>query len=218
MGRAEREGRIGIFPHLPSLPVGTAWDLGHGDSTVVWFYQQLANGRVRLIDVLEGSGVGLDWYAQRIVARPYTYADHIWPHDGGHGNIRDIGGTTLEATAKSLGIKPLRILDRDPSVDIGINAVRQLLPLCEFNVEPIPFIGEDLVAAKARMQRAIDAIRQYHREWDSKLQKFKDAPLHDWTSHTADSLRYLARGKKPFNVRSQGDRPRQAQSDYSVLG
>lgn len=218
MGRAEREGRIGIFPHLPNLPVGTAWDLGHGDSTVVWFYQQLVSGRVRLIDVLEGSGVGLDWYAQRIVARPYTYADHIWPHDGGHGNIRDIGGTTLEATAKSLGIKPLRILDRDPSVDIGINAVRQLLPLCEFNVEPVPFIGEDLAAAKARMQRAIDAIRQYHREWDSKLQKFKDAPLHDWTSHTADSLRYLARGKKPFNVRSQGDRPRQAQSDYSVLG
>jgi hypothetical protein len=25
-----------------------------------------------------------------------------------------------------------------------------------------------------------------------------DNPLHDWTSNTADSLRYLARGRKPF--------------------
>ncbi len=217
MSRAEREGRIGLYPHMPNMPVGTAWDLGHGDSTVVWFYQQMPTGRVRIIDVFEGSGVGIDWYAQRIVARPYTYADHIWPHDGGHGNIRDVGGTSLDATARGLGVRPLRILDRDPSVDIGINAVRQLLPLCELNTEPTPFAGETLEQAKARMQRALDALRQYRREWDEKLQKFKDAPLHDWTSHTADALRYLARGRKPFGV-DRTQLPRAASADYQVLG
>jgi phage terminase large subunit len=198
MAKALREGRIGLFPHIPTLPVGTAWDLGHADSTVIWMYQQQQNGRVRLIDVIEGSGVGIDWYARRLGQRDYVFADHIWPHDGGHGNIRDIGGTTLDASAKKLGVRPLRILDRDPNVATGIGAVRAMLPLCEFNTDPLPFADETPEQATARMTRALNALRQYRREWDEKLRKFKDAPLHDWTSHTADALRYLARGRKPF--------------------
>jgi phage terminase large subunit len=200
MGRASAEGRIGPFPFVPGMPVGTAFDLGHGDSTVVWFFQQLPSGAVRLIDVLEGSGVGIDWYAQRIVGRPYRYADHIWPHDGGHGNIRDVEGTSLKSNAKRLGIHPVRILERDPTVDMGINAVRMLLPICEFNTQPLPLEGENQEQATARMTRALDALRQYRRVWDEKLQKFKDAPLHDWTSHTADSFRYLARGRRPMRL------------------
>lgn len=217
MSRAEREGRIGQFPYQPGMPCGTAWDIGFGDSTVIWVYQQIA-GRVRLVDVIEGSGVGIDWYVGKLLAQPYTYADHIWPHDGGHGNIRDIGGTSLDATAKGLGLRPLRVLDRDKSVDMGINAVRQMLPLCEFNTSPVPLPGETPDQAKNRMQRALDALRQYRREWDEKLQRFKDSPLHDWTSHTADAMRYLARGRKPFP--GQRERPAQtiATLNYRVLG
>lgn len=198
MANVLAEKRIGEFPYIPGLPVGTAWDLGHGDSTVVWFYQQPPDGAVRIIDVLEGSGVGVDWYAERLKRRPYRYADNIWPHDGGHGNIRDVNGSTLRSTAVSLGIKPLRVLDRDNSVEQGINAARRLLPLCAFNDQPIAFEGETNEQAAARMTRALDALRQYRREWDEKLQKFKDQPLHDWTSHTADAFRYLARGRKPM--------------------
>lgn len=202
MKNAEREGRIGVFPHLPNLPVGTAWDLGRKDSTVVFFFQQLPNGRVRIIDVLEGSGVGIDWYAQKILQKPYTYADHIWPHDGGHGNIRDIGSTSLVSNAANLlGRKP-RVLDRDPTTQMGINAVRQMLPLCEFNTEPRLFQDESMDDAQARMNRALDALRSYHRKWDEKLQRFSDEAEHDWASHTADALRYLARGRKPFRDES----------------
>jgi len=218
MSRAEREGRIGLFPYIPQQPCGTAWDLGHGDSTVVWVYQQLPSGRVRIVDVFEGSGVGIDWYIGKLLSQPYMLADHIWPHDGGHGNIRDIGGSTLEANAKSLGLRPLRVLQRDPSVDMGINAVRQMLPLCEFNTEPVPFPGETTDQARARMARALDALRQYRREWDEKLQKFKDAPLHDWTSHSADAFRYLARGRKPFPGQRVGVRQTHANAGFSLLG
>jgi hypothetical protein len=218
MSRALREGRIGQFPWLPQLPVGTAWDLGHNDSTVVWIYQQLPNGRVRLIDVLEGHGVGVDWYIRKLKQKPYVYADHIWPHDGGHGNVRDIGGTTLEANAKALGLRPLRILERDQSVQTGINAVRQMFQLVEFNTEPMPFDDETVEQAKGRMDRALNAMRMYRREWSEKLQRFGDAPLHDWTSNTADAMRYLARGRKPFlHDRPFGGRT-MSSTDYSVLG
>jgi phage terminase large subunit len=203
MSKAESEGRIGTFPWMPNLPVGIASDLGHGDQTVNWFYQQMPSGRIRIIDVLAGSGVGIDWYASRIIRRPYTVVDTIWPHDGDHGNIRDVNGTTLLKQANTLGWRPIRILQRDPSVDMGIQAVRQLMPLIEFNDTPIPMDGETLEDARARMSRALDALRQYRREWDEKRQCFKDAPLHDWTSDYADGMRYLARGQKPFTPKRQ---------------
>ena len=38
----------------------------------------------------------------------------------------------------------------------------------------------------------IEAARQYRKEWDEKNLIFKDNPLHDWTSHYADMLRYTA--------------------------
>jgi phage terminase large subunit len=217
MAKAQKEGRIGLFPWLPDEQVGTAWDLGHGDSTVIWFYQQPRGGRVRLIDVLEGSGVGIDWYAQKLRQRPYVYADNIWPHDGGHGNIRDVGGDTLKTTAEKLGIRPLRVLSNDMSVAHGISAVRTMLPLCEFNTQPLAFDDESPEQAAARMERALNALKMYRREWDEKLQKFKDSPLHDWTSHTADSLRYLARGRQPFPGPEDGwDKPLGANLKYIV--
>lgn len=212
MTAADREGRIGDFPWIPSQPVGTAWDIGYGDSTVIWFFQQLRSGRVRLIDVLEGSGVGIDWYAAKLRQREYAYADHIWPHDGGHGNVRDIGGTSLEASAKALGIRPVRVLDRDPSVQMGIQATRQLFPLLEFNAKPLPFDGETQDEATARMARACDGLRQYRRVWDEKNQRMSDNPLHDWTSNTADAMRYLARGRRPFYSPDQHTRQRPTQA------
>jgi phage terminase large subunit len=217
MAKALKEGRIGHFPWLPDEQVGTAWDLGHSDSTVVWFYQQPKGGRVRIIDVVEGSGVGIDWYIAKLKARPYIYADHIWPHDGGHGNIRDVGGDTLKKTAEKLGIRPLRVLANDMSVAHGISAVRTMLPLCEFNTKPLAFDDETTEQAEARMERALNAMRMYRREWDDKLQKFKDSPLHDWTSHTADAMRYLARGRKPFPGPESGwDEPLKLNTKYIV--
>lgn len=224
MSTAQAQGRIGTFPWIPHLPVGTAWDLGHNDTTVIWFYQQPPGGRIRLIDVVEGSNVGIDWYARRCARLPYSFVDHIWPHDGGHGDIRDVAGQTLEKTANSLGLRPVRVLDRDLSIDTGINAVRQMLGLCEFNDEPMPHVLEGGVLetpaeARVRMRRALNALRQYRRVWNEKNRRYNDTPLHDWTSNTADSLRYLARGRKPFPGGRVGVRRQTvADLDYQTLG
>jgi len=204
MSNALKEGRIGLFPWLPDEPVGTAWDLGRGDSTVVWCYQQPASGRVRIIDCISGSGVGIDWYAKKLRDRPYVYADHIWPHDGGHDNIRDIEGSSLQNTAESLGVRPIRVLDNTQSVADGIQGVRNIMPLCEFNNEPLPFTDETPEQAKQRMERGLDALKLYRRVFDEKLQRFGDAPLHDWASDFADAFRYLGRGRRPFPGKEWG--------------
>ena len=41
MAQAELQGRVGPFKALPELPVNTAWDLGVGDATAIWFWQKL---------------------------------------------------------------------------------------------------------------------------------------------------------------------------------
>ncbi|HEY8442455.1 MAG TPA: hypothetical protein VIK79_13555 [Xanthobacteraceae bacterium] len=40
--------------------------------------------------------------------------------------------------------------------------------------------------------RGIDALKLYRAEYDDKLQALRPRPVHDWTSHAADSFRYLA--------------------------
>jgi phage terminase large subunit len=52
-----------------------------------------------------------------------------------------------------------------------------LLPRCWFD------------AAKCAL--GIDAAKLYHAEYDDKLQTLRPHPVHDWTSHAADSFRYL---------------------------
>jgi hypothetical protein len=103
-------------------------------------------------------------------------------------------------------------------VDDGIQAVRQMLPVVEWNKAPDPFPGESAEDAAARMTRAMDAVRQYRREYDDRLQRFKDRPLHDWTSHYADALRYLAKGRRPFRGTVRRAGPGVAVADYSVFG
>jgi phage terminase large subunit len=39
LNEIEAAGQIAAVPYDPILPVHTAWDLGIGDSTAIWFWQ-----------------------------------------------------------------------------------------------------------------------------------------------------------------------------------
>jgi phage terminase large subunit len=102
--------QVTSVPHDPRLPVHTAWDLGVADSTVIWFFQ--VNGReTRVIDVLKGEGVGLEWYANALKARPeshgraadaWVWGGHYLPHDA---EVRELGtGKTRVEVLAGYGI------------------------------------------------------------------------------------------------------------------
>ena len=178
MTLAEKDKRICSVPWEPKIPVHTAWDLGIGDSTSIWFAQQVGK-ELRLIDYYESSGVGLDHYARELKSRPYVYGDHILPHDA---EVKELGtGKSRRETLDSLGIR-VRIIPAQ-SVEDGINAARLLIPGAWFDA--------------TKCQRGVEALRQYRRDYDEKLKNFKSRPLHDWTSHAADAFRYLALGLRP---------------------
>jgi phage terminase large subunit len=173
---AEEDKRIGKVPWEPKLPVHTAWDLGIGDPTAIWFCQQTGQ-EVRIIDYYEASGVGLEHYVKVLKDKRYVYGEHILPHDVEVADL-STGRTRLQFLA-SLGLY-CRALAQETNVDDGISAVRNLLPQCWFDAE--------------KCSDGLKALRQYRAEYDEKLKTLKQRPLHDWTSHAADAFRYLARG------------------------
>jgi phage terminase large subunit len=181
MREANAEGRIGSAPYDRSVGVVTAWDLGVGDSTAIWF-AQMVGPEVRLIDYYESSGVGLDHYVAVLNSRGYNYTDHILPHDV---RVRELGtGKSRLETLDNLGVRPITIAAQ-LNVDDGIQAVRSLLGRAWFDEE--------------KCERGIDCLRQYRRDYDENNKSFKARPLHDWSSHGADAMRYLAIGYRPMS-------------------
>ena len=164
--------RITRVPADPGLEVHAAFDLGIADSTAIWL-AQFVGKEIRLIDYIENNGVALDWYARALRERNHTYAPLILPHDA---QARELGtGKSRVEMLEGLGFRS-RIAPR-LSVEDGIEAVRRLIPRM--------WIDADKCAL------GLSSIRDYREKIDPK-RRVSMGPLHDWTSHGADALRYLA--------------------------
>ena len=169
----EKEKRICRVEHDPALPVHVAWDLGISDSCALWFFQ-VTMGEVRIIDYYEHNNVGLEHYVKVMQEKGYWYGDDWLPHDA---KVRELGtGRTRAETLVNMGRVPKIVPNH--KVEDGINAVRLLLQHCYFD--------------EYRCEYGINALRSYQREYDDVKRVFRRSPLHNWASHAADSLRYLA--------------------------
>lgn len=192
MQAAEREGRIGHVEYDPDLPVHTAWDLGVGDDTAIWFYQEHFK-QIRVLDYYENRGYGMDHYIDVLKARALgwnpdaprnVYGVHNLPHDG---KVREWMSSGPDGKAKS---RVEVMIERGLKVkawpaqrlEDTINAGRRVLPFACFD--------------KERCKKGLESLRQYRREWDDKKKTFSDTPLHDWASHGASGWRTLAMAAK----------------------
>ena len=196
---ARKEGRITKAPWDPVLGVKTYWDLGIGDTTCIWFLQQLGMQH-RAIDYYEMSGMGLEHYAKILREKPYAYDEHVLPHDAG---ARDLStGRSREETLRSHKIGRTRVLQKH-AVEDGINAVRVLFSKIWFD--------ED------KCKRGLDSLMNYEKQWDSKNQIFSDKPLHNWASNGADAFRTFAMGvKDDFGRKDPSEFQDTADNDYDL--
>jgi hypothetical protein len=164
--------QIGIVPWEAAFKVHTAWDLGVRDSTTIIFFQIIGQ-TIRIIDCYENAKVGLEHYIKVVEQKPYSYAKHIAPHDI---KVTEFGtGMTRLEKAKQLGLT--FTVAPDLSIEDGIESVRSALSkiwIDEKNCKPL-----------------LKAIENYRQEYDVKKKVYKNHPLHDWSSHWADALRYM---------------------------
>lgn len=167
--------RFTQVPYDPIVPVQTFWDLGLRDYTCVIFAQVIGY-EVRIIDYLEIHNTALVDIADMVRAKNYNYAIHWLPHDV---NVVEYN---FMASRKSVLVNAMmggRLEDVPPAtIEDGINAVRSVLARCWFD--------------QTNATDLVDALSAYRQEWDDKRGTFKANPVHDWASHAADAMRYLA--------------------------
>lgn len=170
--------QITSVPYDPATSVHTIWDIGVNDKNAIWFVQ-LCGREWHIIDYYENSGEGLEHYVSILNEKRdkygYSYGSHIGPHDLA---VREWGadGKTRIESALAKGIR-FEIAPRIPRVD-GIEAVRNLLPICWFD--------------EAKCEIGLAHLQAYRKEWNAKLGVWKDTPLHDDASNGADAFRYFA--------------------------
>lgn len=175
---AEYDGRICNWEIDRDLPVYTFWDLGISDATAIWFLQP-DGFDLKLVYYYESTGKGFYHYACILddLRRTYgfRYKYHYAPHDAKQRQWGNNPRSTLQL-ASDCGINFLLV--PNVGVEEGIQAVKAIFPQLWFHAK--------------NCEQGIEALRQYHREWDEENRCFKKKPFHDWSSHCADSARYLA--------------------------
>ncbi len=193
----ENNRQISRVPYDPSLPVSTSWDLGVSDHTAIIFYQQIGRA-IHIIDYHEERGQGLPYYISMIQDKDYIYKDHYAPHDI---EVTDFSnGKTRREVAYQLGIR-FKVVPKIPLED-GIHATTMTLPRCWIDTD--------------HCKKLIDALRHYHRKYIDKNRMFRSKPVHDWSSHACDAMRYLSVGLQEINTRQSAPQ-RVAENEYRIL-
>jgi hypothetical protein len=186
------------YPYNDKYPVHTMWDIGVSDSMAIWFVQIIEN-KPYLIDYYENHTYSLGHYTEVIQDKGYRYSSHNLPHDGSHRQLTSTErALSIDAQLRGLGLKNVKVHKRTSSVIRDIQAVRAILPICHFN--------------SSKVKDGYMALKQYRREYDEDRKKFKDSPLHDWTSHGSDAFRIL-----PLLLK-KGERPKKTKVHRAYKG
>lgn len=174
---ARKQKRLRFIPIEPALALHTFWDLGISDAMAIWFVQAITS-EVRCIHYYENTGEGLAHYINYIKDYAQSHnlrmGRHYAPHDI---EVRELTtGKSRKDAARDMGFQFQTVPNH--KVQDGIEAVKRLFPRCFFDQENAAY--------------GFDCLSLYRREYDEKRRVFRDNPLHDWTSHCADSFRTLA--------------------------
>ena len=135
---------------------------------------------------------------QIIKDKDYIYKDHFAPHDIEVTEFSN--GKTRREVAYQLGVR-FKVVPKIPLED-GIHATTMTLPRCWIDTD--------------HCKKLIDALRHYHRKYIDKNRMFRSKPVHDWSSHACDAMRYLSVGLQEINTRQSAPQ-RVAENEYRIL-
>jgi len=168
--------------YLPNKNVYAFYDIGVHDYTsitIVQFDSQAGRLWPSVIGYIENNNRALSFYVDELRrfcnTRNLNLKCHYVPHDGANRNFND-GLKNTQDYLQEMGEMCI-IVKRPSSHKVAIEAIRQKLYITRFNAE--------------NTQRLIDCLSSYEKEYDDKLGKFKDKPLHNWASHGVKSYQTL---------------------------
>lgn len=183
------QGRVGAaFSYAPEEPLYTAWDLGLSDHTAIWLIQN-RGGQVYWLNHYAANQLPLEHYADKIHEWEQRYGRidaHFLPHDAAH---RDPHGQSYVESLERCGISAVRVVPRTPDVWRGINSLRGLLARSWFHRDTL---AERITPRGDKEPSGLTCLEMYHTAPPSATGAFRDVPVHDAFSHSADAARMFA--------------------------
>ena len=179
-----RKKRLVTDLYDPNLPVEVFFDLGVDDYTCLIMVQWY-RGEYRIIKEYFNNGYDLTYYVNWIVDTGIEVRDWYFPHDIA---VRELMGTGNGGRAKTReqllreyfranNIRgAIRKIKRG-NIEDGIQAVREILKSMWID---------------ASCEYTRECLLNYSKDWDARLQVWKNSPLHNEFSHGADVLRQIA--------------------------
>lgn len=185
--KATAQGRICDLPVIPGVPVNLFFDIGHSDSTCIWFHQPVGPWH-HFIDYYENSGEQVDHYLKLLREKGYLYGKLYLPHDAGQTEWAGTGNKTRLQVIQGQFPGKVELVPRIEVLQDGIDMVRAALPRCRFDRTRC---GENPAGSG---RGGLPALWAYRKKWNETLSIFHDYPLHDWASNGSDAFRQFAQG------------------------
>lgn len=174
LAKARDEWRIRNWLYDKILPVYTFWDIWVSDYTAIVF-AQVVWWEIRIIDYYQDNWKNFEYYADILKEKGYNYAQHYFPHDI---QVREFT-TWLSRMEVAQNLFWYDKVDITPNIWLKdwIDALRLIFYK---------------VWIDAKCELLIDILNNYSQDWDERTWMYKNKPKHDWSSHWADAMRYLA--------------------------
>jgi phage terminase large subunit len=180
----ELDNRLCSVPYDRSSSVDVFFDLGHADSTTMWFRQYI-QFQHRYINYYEANQKHIDHYLGVMQRLGYTYGTIWLPHDAKSHHV----GTklTVEEQVRAKGYR-VRLV---PNIGLanGILAARTIFPNAWFDANAC--------------QAGLECLQHYRYDKNENTGSLSEKPVHDQYSHGADAFRYSAVGSKAPKDTSQ---------------
>jgi hypothetical protein len=170
-----KEWRVTKVAYNKDVPVYTFWDLWISDAMTLIFMQIVWN-QIHIIDTYKNTGYWLEHYTDYIKGTLYNFDTHWFPHDVKQRELWS-GMSRLEIAS--------RLLEWYGRCDVvPMNTIESWITSCRLIFKSLYF--------DEWLEDFLNDISLYQYEYDENRGEFKKTPKHDWTSHYADALRYLA--------------------------
>jgi phage terminase large subunit len=179
LAEAKGQGRIGVVPADPLLPVRAYVDIGgtgaKSDAFTIWIVQFVGE-QIRVLNYYEAVGQEVGEHCHWLRSNGYERALVRLPHDGvNHDRVHRV---TYESAFRSAGFDVQSL----PNMGAGaatarIEAIRRAFPAIHFNA--------------ATTEAGRDALGWYHEKRD-EARGIGLGPDHDWSSHAADAFGLMA--------------------------
>lgn len=166
-------GQIRDFIWDRAFPVWSVWDIGWDDSTSIWLFQVVNREVHWLWNTRQRHQTAAQMWA-RVAKLEIPIAGTFLPWDSRSTDAAS--GVTYKGEIEKAGATNVRVLPPTREIWAAINAARDILHRS--------FIH------RTHCSGGIESLEAYHTKDAASNGTVSKEPVHDWSSHDADSFRY----------------------------